>query len=83
VVTATTRNILTAVSALYVGTVIFLVGRIPLHVLNELLFFAVVPLVWLIWALARWSVYQDASRIARDIKKVHGQQVVTEGRVRR
>jgi type VI protein secretion system component VasK len=82
-VKATTRYILTAASAIYVGTLIVLVGRVPLSVLNDLLAVAVVPLVWLIWAFARWSVYQDASRHARDIEKVHGQQAVTEGRVRR
>jgi hypothetical protein len=82
-VNALTRHILTAVSGFYIAAVVLLFGRVPLSVLNDLLAVAVVPLVWLIWAFARWSVYEDATRHARDIEKVHGQQAVTEGRVRR
>jgi putative effector of murein hydrolase len=60
-----------------------LAGRVPLSTLNPLLVSLAVPLVWLIWAFARWSAYQHAARWARDIEKVHGPQVVTAGRVRK
>lgn len=67
-----TRRALTVVSLAYILLVGSLIRVVPLPVLNVLLATLVVPLVWLIWAFARWSAHQHADRWARDIQKVHG-----------
>jgi hypothetical protein len=71
-VRARTRNIVTAVSALYIVTVGVLITRIPLSVLNVLLVTLAVPLVWLIGSFARWSAHQHATRYERDVVRVKG-----------
>jgi hypothetical protein len=68
----TRHRVLTAVSLLYAGLLLYLIPRVPLPLLNALLAVSVVPMVWLIWAFCRWSAHQHANRYARDVQKVHG-----------
>jgi type VI protein secretion system component VasK len=72
---ARTRNVLTAVSATYLGVVVALAGRIPWELFNRFLVAVVVPLVWLIWTFASWSATQHSKRWERDIAKVHRTEV--------
>jgi hypothetical protein len=71
-VIATTRRVLTAVAVAWFAGVGVAVSRVPLTVLNLLLVSLAVPLVWLIWAFARWSAYQHADREAAAVRKVKG-----------
>jgi hypothetical protein len=68
---ARTRNTLTLAALVYIATVGYLFTVLALRTFNVLLATVVVPLLWLVWAFARWSAYQHSARWARDIKKVH------------
>jgi hypothetical protein len=82
-VNALTRALLTVASGVYLAVVVLLFGRVPLPVFNLLLATTSVPLVRVLWVIARALVFQDAKRWARDIEKVHASKAELAGRVRR